>query len=123
MDIVLERILSLIPKKQDGSFVHGACKEFAVSIGLKSGNLISDWIKGRSKSYTGYIYKIASVYNVSVDWLEGKTDEKIPLADLINSEGDPVKEEMYHMMSTATQEELRDMLELMRFVKRKRKDG
>ena len=29
MDITLERILSLIPKKPDGSYVHGAKKEFA----------------------------------------------------------------------------------------------
>lgn len=78
MDILLERILSLIPRKEDGSFVHGAKKEFAQSIGLKSGNLISDWINGRSESYKGYAFEISKKYNVSVDWLTGKTDEKNP---------------------------------------------
>ncbi len=76
MDITLERILSLIPQKEDGSFVHGTQKKFAESIGLKSGNLISDWINGRSKSYDSYIYEIADKYNVSAEWLQGYTDVK-----------------------------------------------
>ena len=76
MDISLQRILSLIPKKPDGEFVHGAQKEFAEKLGLRSGNVISDWIGGRSKSYKKKIYEIADVYNVSVEWLEGKSDIK-----------------------------------------------
>lgn len=76
MDIMLERILSLIPRKPDGKFVHGAQKEFAQTVGLKSGNLISDWISGRSSSYTGYVYEIAAKYDVSVEWLRGETDER-----------------------------------------------
>lgn len=75
MDITLERILYLIPKKPDGKFVHGALKTFANSIGLKSGNLISDWINGRSESYRGYLYEIAAKYDVSVEWLKGETDD------------------------------------------------
>ena len=78
MDISLERILSLIPRKQDGKFVHGAIKEFASKIGLKSGNVVTDWINGRSKSYSNYLYEISAKYNVSVEWLKGETDEKIP---------------------------------------------
>lgn len=76
LDIMLERILSLIPKKPNGDFQHGALKEFAQSVGLKSGNSISDWIAGRSKSYEGYLYQIAAVYNVPVEWLKGETDEQ-----------------------------------------------
>lgn len=76
LDKTLERIISLIPKKENGDFKHGALKEFANSIGLKSGNLISDWIAGRSVSYNSYIYEIAAKYNVSVEWLKGETDEK-----------------------------------------------
>ena len=78
MDITLTRILSLIPRKDNGDFVHGELKIFANSIGLKSGNLVSDWINGRSKSYRNYLYEIAAKYNVSVEWLKGETDEKIP---------------------------------------------
>lgn len=76
MDIVLERILSLIPKKENGDFKHGALKEFANTVGLKSGNLISDWMNGRSKSYKNYIYVIAEKYNVSIAWLTGENDIK-----------------------------------------------
>lgn len=75
VDIMLERILSLIPKKPDGKFVHGSLKEFANTVGLKSGNLISDWINGRSTSYKSYIYEISAKYNVSVEWLRGETDD------------------------------------------------
>lgn len=78
MDITLERILSLIPKKENGDFQHGALKAFANSIGLKSGNLVSDWLKGRSESYKNYIYEVSAKYGVSVEWLRGETDEKNP---------------------------------------------
>ena len=78
MDVTLERILSLLPHKPDGSMEHGARKDFAQKIGLKSGNLISDWVNGRSQSYNNYLYEIAAKYNVSVAWLKGETDEKSP---------------------------------------------
>lgn len=77
MDISLERILSLIPRKPDGSYVHGAKKNFCESIGAPT-NIISEWEAGRVKSYRGYIYIIASVYHVSVEWLRGETDIKNP---------------------------------------------
>lgn len=74
MDITLERILSLIPKKPDGKYVHGAKKQFADALGL-SHNLVTMWEKGQSQSYRGYIYEIAAKYDVSVAWLKGETDE------------------------------------------------
>lgn len=78
LDKTLERILSLIPHKPDGKFVHGAVKKFATELGLKSGNIVSDWISGRSKSYEGYLYQIAALHNVSVEWLRGETDDPTP---------------------------------------------
>ena len=76
MDKTLERILSLLPRKPDGTLEHGARKEFAQSIGLKNGNLISDWVKGRTASYNNYLYEISAKYGVSVEWLLGETDER-----------------------------------------------
>lgn len=76
MDITLERILSLLPKKEDGSFVRGAKKDFATSIGYDSGDIVSMWIKGNSTSYYGKLHEIAAKYNVSVEWLKGE-DEKL----------------------------------------------
>ena len=76
MDIVLSRILSLLPTHSDGRFVRGAKKEFATRIGYDSGDIVSMWIKGTSNSYLGKIHEIANVYNVSVEWLRGETDKK-----------------------------------------------
>lgn len=77
MDVILERILSLVPKKPDGKYVHGAKKEFCRNIDAPE-NAISDWTAERSTSYKGYLHQIAAVYGVSVEWLKGETDEKTP---------------------------------------------
>ena len=68
-------MLSLIPKKPDGKFVHGAKKDFSKNIGAPE-NIVSDWISGRSSSYKNYAYQISAKYGVSVEWLRGETDEK-----------------------------------------------
>lgn len=75
MEVMLERVLSLIPKKPDGKFVHGAKKDFSKNIGAPE-NIVSDWISGRSSSYKNYAYQISAKYGVSVEWLRGETDEK-----------------------------------------------
>ena len=74
---MLERILSLIPHKSDGKFVHGAKKDFADKLGIDN-TTITQWINGKSKSYRNYLYQIASVYDVSVSWLTGETDDPAP---------------------------------------------
>lgn len=79
MDISLERILSLIPHKPDGKFVHGAKKDFCANLGIDT-TMLSQWINGASKSYKNYLYQIADVYNVSVEWLKGETDDPAPKA-------------------------------------------
>ena len=107
MDITLERILSLIPKKPDGSFVHGAKKEFAQSLGLLNGNLVSDWIKGRTTSYENYIYEISDKYNVSVEWLKGETDIKEKPAP---TNGDGILEK-YNALSPESQALVRNLIE------------
>ena len=76
MDITLERIISLMPHKPDGSLAHGARKTFAESIGFKGGTIVVDWLAGRSTSYLNYLYEISDKYNVSVEWLKGETDIK-----------------------------------------------
>lgn len=78
MDIMLSRILSLIPRKENGDFKHGEQSKFARAIGFKDGHIISDWIAGNSESYRNYLYQIAAKYDVSVEWLKGETDEKSP---------------------------------------------
>ena len=107
MDITLERILSLLPRKPDGSYVHGAKKEFAESIGLKGGNLVSDWEAGRVTSYRNYLYEISDKYNVSVEWLKGETDIKEKAASQM---GDDFSR-MFAQLTPQNQDLIRQMLE------------
>lgn len=120
LDIMLERILSLIPKKDDGKFVHGALKSFANSIGLKSGNLVSDWMAGRSSSYESYVYEIAEKYNVSVEWLRGETDikEKPTLSGEQISEA---RKQLYAALDDMTDEELLFLMSKIKAIKEMRK--
>lgn len=120
MDIMLERILTLIPRKPDGKFVHGALKEFANTVGLKSGNLVSDWINGRSTSYKSYVYEISAKYNVSVEWLKGETDqkEKSPAPDGVGL--DPETIELRDIWGGADKEEREALLAMARMLKARR---
>lgn len=75
MDILLERMLSLIPKKADGKYVHGAKKVFCEKIGAPT-NIVSEWEAGKTRSYRNYVHAVAMAYNVSVEWLKGETENK-----------------------------------------------
>lgn len=77
MGIVLERVLSLLPRTPDGKFVRGAKKEFADKLGIDK-NIVSQWQAGTNKSYNRYLYQIADLYGVSVTWLLGETDDPTP---------------------------------------------
>lgn len=120
MDIMLERILSLIPRKPDGKFVHGALKEFANTVGLKSGNLVSDWMNGRSTSYKSYIYEIAAKYNVSVEWLKGESDqkEKSPTPNGVELDAETI--ELREIWNSADQEEREALLAMAKMLKARR---
>lgn len=86
MDITLERILALLPRKPDGKLVHGAKAEFAKNLGFKNGTILNDWEAERSDSYRNYLYEIADKYNVSVEWLKGETDIKEKAAPAIGDD-------------------------------------
>lgn len=114
MDIVLERIISLIPQKESGGFVHGAKKTFAQSIGYKGGEIISDWIAGRSDTYLSKVYEISEKYDVDVDWLLGKTDfkKKKPFES-----GEPKSEydiELSELLATFSEEEKKSAIDFIR---------
>lgn len=125
MDIMLERILSLIPKKENGDYQHGALKAFANSIGLKSGNLISDWVKGRSESYKNYIYEVSAKYNVSVEWLKGETDD--PSAGIkkgpIQKDGaNEMDAELVAIWNDSDENDRKLLLDMARAIKLRRKN-
>lgn len=116
MDIILERVLSLIPKKENGDFKHGALAGFARSIGFKDGHIISDWIAGNSESYKNYLYQIAAIHNVSVEWLKGESDKKSPAGvsggakeQLLNSVADTNDRETLLAILDAVNKKLQEM--------------
>lgn len=106
MDITLERILALLPRKPDGKYVHGCKKAFASSLGLPH-NAVMDWESGKSKSYRNYLYEISAKYNVSVEWLKGETDVKEKVAPAI---GDDFIAK-YSLLTPDNQELIRKMIE------------
>lgn len=69
MDIMLERILSLLGTD------HGDARKMAIAIGAPK-NAVTDWKAGRIKSYAKYAPQIAEYYGVSMDWLTGVSDIK-----------------------------------------------
>ena len=88
MDITLERILSLIPKNENGKFKHGSKAEFARNIGYDSGDVVSMWQSGSSVSYKKKLHEISLKYGVSVEWLKGETDEKTPPTTSVDGVGE-----------------------------------
>lgn len=101
MDIVLERILSLLPHDETGKIVRGAKKDFAVSLGYDSGDIVSMWIKGTSTSYKNKLHEIASKYNVSVAWLKGETDDPGIKKDLTeNGEVGPGRKRLFDLINS-----------------------
>ena len=67
MDITVERILLLLKEN------HVEQKDLAEHLGI-SKQAITDWKTGKTKSYQKCIDKIAAFFNVSVDFLLGRTD-------------------------------------------------
>lgn len=122
MDIMLERILSLIPKDDDGKYVHGAKAEFAKSIGYNDGAIVSMWIKGTSTSYKNKLHEIAEKYSVSVKYLRGETDDPgINEALDPKTEGvSPTVQELFDFIDTATDAELNELLRYAQFLMSKR---
>lgn len=72
---MLERILSLLDKNQNGEIARGEKSKFASNLGLPH-NVVAEWINGKNKSYRNHLYQISDKYNVSVEWLKGETDIK-----------------------------------------------
>ena len=112
MDITLERILSLIPRKPDGSFVHGAQKEFTTRSHISNPSAVWEWMNGRSESYKNYLWQIAAAYNVSVEWLRGETDDMRQAAPEPEKEGSGggLSAVANAMIDNMTRDELLDLI-------------
>lgn len=119
MDITLERMLTLIPKKENGNFKHGALSQFARSIGFKDGHIVSDWIAGNSESYKNYIYQVSALYHVSVEWLQGKTEDK-SIKETPDPKIEGVDDKIAQFIRSASAEELTEISRYIDFLESKR---
>lgn len=70
MDIMLTRLIELVDSKGHGE---GVC--LCEALGIPK-NSMTEWRKERKKSYKKYAKEIADYYEVSVDWLCGRTDDR-----------------------------------------------
>lgn len=124
MDTTLERILTLIPKKENGAFKHGALSQFTRPLGFKDGHIVSDWIAGNSESYKNYLYQISALHGVSVEWLRGETEDKsIKETPDPKIEGEGLSatvQELFDFIDTATDAELNELLRYAQFLMSKR---
>lgn len=119
MDITLERMLTLIPKKENGNFKHGALSQFARSIGFKDGHIVSDWIAGNSESYKNYIYQVSALYHVSVEWLQGKTEDK-SIKETPDPKIEGVDDKIAQFIRSASVEELTEVSRYIEYLESKR---
>lgn len=119
MDIMLERVLSLIPKGDDGKYVHGAKAEFAKSIGYNDGAIVSMWIKGTSTSYKNKLHEIAEKCGVSVNWLRGETDDP-GIKEAPATEGEGSDGKIAQFIRSASAEELAEISRYIDFLESKR---
>lgn len=122
MDITLERMLTLIPKKENGDFKHGALSQFARSIGFKDGHIVSDWIAGNSESYKNYIYQVSALYHVSVEWLQGKTEDK-SIKETPDPKIEGVDDKIAQFIRSASAEELTEISRYIEYLKSKRNNA
>ena len=119
MDVVLERILSLLPCGENGKIMRGAKKDFAQSIGYDSGDIVSMWIKGTSFSYKNKLHEIAAKYHVSVEWLQGKTEDK-SIKDTPATEGEGLsaaRQKLYDAIANLTDEQCTKLLGVVEWAK------
>lgn len=119
MDVVLERILSLLPCGENGKIVRGAKKDFAQSIGYDSGDIVSMWIKGTSLSYKNKLHEIAAKYHVSVEWLQGKTEDK-SIKETPDPKIEGVDDKIAQFIRSASAEELTEISRFIEYLESKR---
>lgn len=125
MDISLIRILSLIPKNENGKYKHGSKAEFARSIGYDSGDIISMWENGSSVSYKKKLHEIAAKYNVSVEWLKGETDDPstgIKKGPIQKDEVDEMDAELVAIWNDSDETDRKLLLDMARAIKLRREN-
>ena len=68
---MVERILDLLKERGISAL------KLTTDLGL-SNSAVTDWKKGKAKPSYGALVKIAEYFGVSVEYLQGKTDDPVP---------------------------------------------
>lgn len=108
MDIYKERIRPLF----NSTGKTGA--ELEILIGLPE-KIISNWDKGRVKSYKNYAAQIAKYFRVDPDYILGKTGEKKP-ATIEGNELSPAKQEAWDLIQNLDDEKLRKVIQAIKLL-------
>lgn len=109
----LETILSLINAKGISE------KQFLLDVGLNS-TAMSDWKKGRNKSYLKHIDKIADYFGVSIDFLLGKSSNPSIVAEpatKLDKQFNEIDFALAGELRDLTDAEKQDILDYIRFKK------
>lgn len=125
MDIYTERIKPLFVRsgKSDA--------ELEREIGIPA-KKISQWNINYTKSYTKYIQQIAAYFHVSTDYLLGNTNTPAAAVEAEGVKKDPIPKdgaedsetaELREIWSSADENERRDLLEIARMLKSRRKQN
>jgi transcriptional regulator with XRE-family HTH domain len=92
--------------------------KLAEQIGMPP-NVVTDWKNGRLKSYTKYAAQIADYYNVSLDWLSGKTDIK---KDAVSNDTDDIRLSRFKfIISQLSDESLEEVLRYAHYLGKEHK--
>ena len=91
----------------------------AILVGNKT---ISDYERGVSNPDFETLQKIASFFNVSTDYLLGKTDDRLPTpTSSPKDQLQGIKLALYNQTEELTEEQMEDVLKFVEFIKNKDK--
>lgn len=119
MDLYIERIKPLFESSGMTD------KDIEEALNLPRG-VIYKWGIGKNKSYKRFIPEIAKYFNVSADYLMGLDDPSAGIKkDPIRGDGaeDSETAELREIWSSADEDERRDLLEMARMLKNRRKQN
>lgn len=106
MDITLQRILELLNRSGLDQ------KQFTQALGISS-SAVSEWKKGKTKSYNKYIYQIAELFNVSAEYLLNKEIKNSAPEDTENADLQKIKfKELISQLVELPTEQLLEVLRL-----------
>ncbi len=92
--------------------------DFCNKVGINK-SAVTDWKKGKTKSYMKHIPKIADVLNVSADYLLEKTE----IPNMIDKQLEGVNFALYGEVQNLTDKQKEEVLKFVQFLKSKNEEN